>query len=100
MKKLDYLKSALKFVKNFSERTLKDKEKLEELVATQNETNERMQKRANTAREAYGKIFVFSQPHDSDNSDDEFDPDILASSSIADNESVATEGNDEEMAQD
>ncbi len=53
--------------------------------------------KSNLAREEYGKIFVFSKPHDSDDLEDEFDSDIFASSSIADYESVAADDNDMEV---
>lgn len=93
------MKSALNFIKKFAEQILADKARLEGLVEKENEKSVRLQKRANTAREHYGKVSVFSKPHDSDNSEDEFDSDILASSSIADHESVASEGNDDEMVE-
>ncbi len=92
--KLTYLKSALDFLQRFSEQTLSDKEKLEELVKAHEKQNEKIKSMSNSAREDYGKIFVFSKPHDSDVSEDEFDSDIYASSSIADNEYVTADEDD------
>ncbi len=92
--KLAYLKSALCFVQRFFDQIQSDKNRLEALVQNQEQLNEKLKKKSNAAREEYGKIFVFSKPHDSDNSEDEFDTEIFASSSIADCESVVTDGNE------
>lgn len=77
--KLMYLKAALNFIQRFSQQTLADRQRLQSMVDEQEKENERLK-----------KMFVFNKPQDSDNSDDDFDNDILASSSLAGGDAVST----------
>lgn len=78
----NYLKSTFNFLRMFIEQTTSDRDMIGAMVKKQDKISKKLQKKSNTGRENYGKLFVSSKPHDSDDDEDDWDSAIEASSNI------------------